>query len=160
MTRLTGGVETLCKALHWVAGAALLMIMLVTILDVVLRYHGRPIPGTYELVGFAGGIAIGLAMPLTSWRRGHIYVDTFLTLLPARVRALFNLVTRLAGFALFLLLGWNLCRMAFELRASGEVSPTLELPFYPVVLGVAAAALLLSVVLLCHIVLILRGEYD
>lgn len=160
MTRLTGGVEVVAKVLHGIAGAALLLILLVTIADVALRTAGRPLTGAYELVGFGGGLAIGLAMPLTTWRRGHVYVDTFLTPLSRRARGMFHLTTRLVSFGLFLLLGWNLARMGFELRASGEVSPTLELPFYPVVFGIAAAALVLSVTLLCHAALILRGEYE
>lgn len=160
MTRLTHGVERVSQALQWVAGFALVGIMLITILDVVLRYLGKPIPGTYELVGFGGGIAIGLALPLTSWKRGHIYVDTFLTPLSARVRAAVNVTTRLAGFALFLLLGWNLVQLGLKLRSAHEVSPTLELPFYPVVFGIAIGCFAVAIVLLCHVVLILRGEYE
>ncbi len=51
--------------------------MLLTVADVVLRLLGRPIVGTYELVALGGAVAIGLSLPLTSWVRGHIYVDSF-----------------------------------------------------------------------------------
>jgi hypothetical protein len=61
---------------------------------------------------------------------------------------------------LFALLGWNLVRFGLDLRASGEVSPTLQLRFYPVAFGLAAAALLEVAVLLCHLAKICRGEYE
>jgi TRAP-type C4-dicarboxylate transport system permease small subunit len=107
----------------------------------------------------AGALAIGLAIPFTSWVRGHVFVDTFLGRLPKGGRAAFHIATRLLAAGLFILLGWNLVRFGMDLRASGEVSPTLELHFYPVAFGFAAASFLQVVVLLCDIAKILRGEY-
>lgn len=160
MTRLTRGVERLSQILQWIAGAALVGIMLLTVCDVILRYFGHPIKGTWELVGFGGGIAIGLALPITSWKRGHVYVDTFLTPLAAPVRNAINISTRLVSFALFLFIGWNLVQFGLKLRATGEVSPTLEMPFYPVVFGIALGCFLVAIILLSHVVLIIRGEYE
>ena len=71
MNRIFAWVQGVCRFLHGIAGASLVFLMLLTIADVVLRAFHRPIPGVYELVGFASALAIGLAMPLTSWRRGH-----------------------------------------------------------------------------------------
>ena len=148
------------NGLHIVAGVSLVFLMLLTLADVVLRACGTPIPGTYELVGYAGGIAIGLAMPVTSWRRGHVYVDTFLAWLPRAVRTAVHLGTRLVGAGLFAVLAWNLVRFGLDLRASGEVSLTLELKYYPVAFGLATASTVQAVVLLCHIELVRRGEYE
>jgi TRAP-type C4-dicarboxylate transport system permease small subunit len=82
MAKILSAVLTVGNCMHAVAGVSLVFLMLVTLVDVVLRTYGAPILGTYEIVGYAGGIAIGLAMPVTSWRRGHVYVDTFLAWLP------------------------------------------------------------------------------
>ena len=160
MRRFLSAVLALSTALHWVAGASLLFLMLITVTDVVLRAIGTPIPGTYELVGFAGGLAIGLALPMTSWRRGHVEVDSFVIRLSPRVRAAVQITTRLAGVAIFSILAWNLFRLGLDLRASGEVSPTLELRFYPVLFGLAFAALLQTGVLCAQVALIRRGEYE
>jgi TRAP-type C4-dicarboxylate transport system permease small subunit len=160
MVRLLEGVRRICRGLHGVAGVSLVFLMLLTILDVVLRAFSRPIPGTYELVGFAGAVAIGCAMPLTSWRRGHVCVDSLLGWLPSRARAAFQVATRLAGAALFGLLAWNLVGFGRDLRNSGEVSPTLELHYYPVAFGFAVAAGFQAVVLLADLVKIRRGEYE
>ena len=81
-TRGLGIIQPLSGWLQRVAGASLVFLMALTVLDVVLRAAGRPIPGVYELVGFAGALAIGLAMPATSWARGHVHVDSLLNRLP------------------------------------------------------------------------------
>jgi TRAP-type C4-dicarboxylate transport system permease small subunit len=146
--------------LQVVAGTALILLMCLTVLDVVLRAFRHPLPGTYELVGFMGAVAIGCSMPLTSWRRGHVYVDALLDRLPPRVRAAFQVSTRLTVATLFGLLAWNLVGFGLDLRASGEVSPTLELRFYPVVLGLAVATAFQALVLLADLAKIGRGTYE
>ena len=160
MAHILSTVLKVANCLHVVAGMSLVFLMLLTLVDVVLRAFGAPIFGTYELVGYAGGVAIGLAMPVTSWRRGHVYVDTFLAWLPRAARTAVHIGTRIVGACLFAVLAWNLVRLGLDLRASGEVSLTLELKYYPLAFGLAAAAVLQAVVLLCHIDLVRRGEYE
>ena len=82
MKSFLDAVKGASSAFAAIAGAALCFLMLLTIADVALRILGRPIVGTYELVGLGGAIAIGLSLPLTSWVRGHIYVDSFVARLP------------------------------------------------------------------------------
>jgi TRAP-type C4-dicarboxylate transport system permease small subunit len=148
------------SVLSAIAGAALVFLMLLTIADVVLRILGRPIVGTYELVGLAGAVAVGLSLPLTSWVRGHIYVDSLTSRLPRVPRAILNVVTRLLVLALFFLIGWNLIQYALDLRRAGEVTPTLRFPFFPVLLGVGASCLIECLVMVADIVKIFRKEYE
>ena len=160
MKRFLDAVKGASSALAAIAGVALVFLMLLTIADVVLRILGRPIVGTYELVGLAGAVAIGLSLPLTSWVRGHIYVDSFVARLPRAPRTVLNVATRLLVLALFFLLGWNLIKYALDLRRAGEVSPTLRVPFFPVALGVGVSCLLECLVMVADIVKIFRKEYE
>jgi len=160
MKSFLDAVKGASSALAAIAGAALCLLMLLTIADVVMRILGRPIVGTYELVGLGGAIAIGLSLPLTSWVRGHIYVDSFVARLPRLPRAILNVATRLLVLALFFLIGWNLLKYAVDLRGAGEVTPTLRVPFFPVTLGVGAACLLECLVMVADIVKILSGKYE
>ena len=150
----------LSKWANTLAGIALTVLMLITVTDVILRSLGRPIVGIFELVAFFGAIVIGFSLPFTSWVRGHIYVDILLTKLPPNGRSAVHLATRCMGLGLFLLIGWNLIKMGVDLSRSGEVSPTLQMPFYPVVYGIGAACLLQCLVLFCDIVKVLRGKYE
>jgi len=62
----------LAKKLYWVAGTAIVAMMLLTCADVVLRYLRRPIPGTYELVCFLGAAAVAFAIAYTFVEKGHV----------------------------------------------------------------------------------------
>lgn len=143
-----------------VAGASLTAVMLITVADVLLRSLGRPIVGIYEFVAFAGAVVIGFSIPFTSWVRGHIYVDFFVAKFPRACRKTVHLLTRLLGIGLFGLIGWNLLKYAQDLHRSGEVSPTLHLPFYPVVYGIGLACMLEGLVLLCDMVKVARDQYE
>ncbi len=110
--------------------------MLLTIADVILRFFRRPIVGTYELVAFSGAVVIGFSLPFTSWLRAHIFVDFFIHEVLRKSRDVFNIITRCMVIVLFVLIGWNLLKYALDLQRSGEVSPTLQIPFYPVAYGI------------------------
>jgi len=64
------------------------------------------------------------------------------------------------GVALFVILGWNLIKVGLDVRASGEVSSTLQIKFYPVVLGLAVASFLQCVVMFCDILRVARGDHE
>lgn len=160
MDRLLNSVRQLCGFLNVIAGVAITFIMVLTVLDVILRSFRRPIVGTYELVAFSGAVVIGFAIPLTSWMRGHIYVDFFTAKLPKAAQSIFNLITRCLGISLFILIGWNLIKVGMDLQQSGEVSLTLQLPFYPVAYGVAVSCFVQCLVLLADMVKIFRGGYE
>ena len=150
----------LSRSANTVAGAALTFIMGLTVLDVILRIFGRPIVGVFELVAFFGAVAIGFSIPFTSWVRGHIYVDFLILKFPPAWRKAVHLFTRLLGLGLFGLIGWNLLKMGSDLHRSGEVSPTLHAPFYPVVYGIGVVCLLQSLVLIGDAIKIIRDQYE
>jgi TRAP-type C4-dicarboxylate transport system permease small subunit len=143
-----------------IAGVALTGIMALTVTDVFLRSFGRPIVGSYEIVALMGALVVGFSLPFTSWIRGHIFVDFFVQKLQHSPRKGVHFATRVMGMLLFFLIGWNLFKMGLDLQKSGEVSPTLQIPFYPVVYGVGIACMLQFLVLLGDVVKLLRGKYE
>ena len=128
MKGFVDAVERIITVMRMIAGIALTFIILLTVADVVLRAFGRPILGTYEIVGVAGGVVIGFVTPFTSWVRGHIFMDFVLDKLPPRGKKAFEVVTRCVGTCLFLMISWNMMKIARNLYSAGEVSPTLEVP--------------------------------
>jgi TRAP-type C4-dicarboxylate transport system permease small subunit len=146
--------------MHVVAGIALTFIMLLTVSDVVLRLFGHPIVGTFELVGLGGAVVIGFGIPVTSWNRGHIFVDFMINWFSPKVRDGFNVVTRLVSIALFILVGWNLFVLGNDLLKSGEVTLTRQLPFYPVAYGLGICCFIQCLVLICDLAKISGGKYE
>ena len=158
MKRYLAAVRAASAAFAAFAGVALVFLMLLTIADVGLRLFGRPIVGTYELVALSGAVVIGLAVPFTSSRRAHIYVDSFVSRLPRTGQAVLAIATRLAVLGLFALIAWNLFVYAGDLRRAGEVSPTLRVPFWPVAAAVGVSCLLQCLVMVGDVVETLRGD--
>jgi TRAP-type C4-dicarboxylate transport system permease small subunit len=153
-------VEQLSRFINVIAGISITFIVFLTVTDVILRFFRRPIVGTYELVAFSGAIVIGFSLPFTSWLRGHIFVDFFILKLSQKLRNAFNIATRCLVIALFFLIGWNLLKYGMDLQKSGEVSLTLQMPFYPVAYGVSICCFIQCLVMVCDIVKILGGKYD
>jgi len=135
MDSMFGFLQKTSKWLSVIAGTSLTLMMLLTVSDVVGRAFGHPIMGTYEVVGFMLALVIGFAMPKVSLARQHVYMD-FIDRLSKRNRALMNIFTRMLCIILFVLIGYSLFGVGNEYRISGETSPTIKLPFYPLAYGV------------------------
>jgi TRAP-type C4-dicarboxylate transport system permease small subunit len=131
-TRLSSFLET-------VAGFFLVLMMLLTAADVIMRAFGSPIRGTYELISFGGGLVISLAQVNTFRIDGHVSVDTITSLLPSSVRFVFHIVTKLIGLCMFLIIGWSLTQMGLDVGSTGETSAVLKLPFSALIYAMAGA---------------------
>jgi len=160
MQALLSKIQGLSQFLNIIAGSSLIFLMSLTMADVVLRFFKRPVVGTYELVAYSGAVVIGFSIPFTSWVRGHIYVDFIIQKFPQAVRRTFQTATRCLGIGLFFLIGWNLIKMGADLYGSGEVSPTLQMPFYPIVYGLGLCCLIQCLVLLADVVKIFKDKYE
>jgi TRAP-type C4-dicarboxylate transport system permease small subunit len=148
------------KLLNFIAGIALSFMMLLTVVDVLSRAGGHPLIGAYEIVALTMGIVIGFGIPQTSLDRGHVYMEFLLEKFSKRGKYMMNTFTRVLCLILFAFIGYNLFNVAAGFQASGEVSPTIQLPFYPVAYGIAVCCLLECCVFIFEIVSIWRGEYE
>jgi TRAP-type C4-dicarboxylate transport system permease small subunit len=138
---LTGNFERLTTRvslfMKWVAGCAMIVMMLLTSADVVMRSFSSPIPGTYEIVGFLSVITISFALAYTQLSRRHVSIDLLVEKLPVKPRKVLVLITHLFSFCLFVLIAWQSFVYASKLRVLGVVSPTEQIPYYPIVYGIA-----------------------
>jgi len=148
------------KLLNIIAGISVTVMMLMTVADVLLRAGRHPIIGTYEVVALLMAVVIGFGIPQVSLDRGHVYVEFLLQKFSERVKNVINTLTRVLCMILFALIGVNLFSVGAAFRASGEVSPTIQLPFYPVAYAVAVCCLLECCVFIFDIVRIWRGQYE
>jgi TRAP-type C4-dicarboxylate transport system permease small subunit len=143
-------IEKIGKFLNTVGGVALTVMMLLTVTDVILRYLGRPLTGTYELMSMAGALVIGLTIAQTSLDGAHVNVDMVTLALSARsvTRRVLLLFTRLVGLGIFALLAWALYLKGNDLYQTHEVSLTLQVPIYPVAYGLSFCSLVECLILI------------
>jgi TRAP-type C4-dicarboxylate transport system permease small subunit len=143
----------LAQRLGIIAAGAIFIMMGLTCLDVFLRYFFRkPIPGTYEIVSFLGTVAVSFAMAHTLAQRGHVAVSLVVQLFPKRAQGVVESLISIFGFILFGLIAWQSVLYAMDCQRVGEVSLTLQLPFYPFIYGVAFGAGAVCLVLLVDLI--------
>jgi TRAP-type C4-dicarboxylate transport system permease small subunit len=137
----------LCSGLEIVAGAALMLVTGLSGCDIIGRAFGHPIPGTYEIVSFAGGLVVGLAIPITSRVKGHVIIDIALDKFPEALRHKLFLLTRFMGIVLFLMIGYSTFKMGTQIRSAGEVTQVLGLPIYPAAYAMGIAFFMECIIL-------------
>jgi TRAP-type C4-dicarboxylate transport system permease small subunit len=141
-----------------VAGVGLGVMMAVTLVDVVMRYMGRPIFGSMEIVCFTSAVVMGFAIPYTSWSKGHIIVDFLLEMVSPRTVKVLQIITRIMAIALFLFAGYNFILYGLDLMKSKEVTPGFRIPYYPITFGLAVACFLETLTLICDLLKTVKEE--
>lgn len=159
MNRLEASGNCLARILFGIAGAAIVAMTLLTTADVVLRLFRLPIPGTYELVSFFSAVSVSFAMAHTCVEKGHIAVSVLVQNLPPRGQALIDSLTSALSLLLFALIAWRSILYGENLRLAGEISPTLQLPFYPFVFGIGISSAAVCLVLLAEVQKNLQGVF-
>jgi len=135
-----------------VASAALVLMMLLSCADIFMRYlFSKPITGTYDIVSLLGAILASFAMPYTMLQKGHVAVEILIQTLSRGKRLVVETFTHLLGISLFLVLVWQAVVLSRDMKAAGEVTPTLLVPFYPIVYCMAVCFLCLSLAILVNL---------
>lgn len=90
MTRL---IETLARLSAYLGGLTLAALALMTVASITGRRLGvGPVTGDYELVANGVALSVFAFLPWCQLRRGHVTVDLFVDLLPARAKAALGLL--------------------------------------------------------------------
>ena len=143
--------RALVRALAYVAGASLMVMVLVTSADVILRKFSLSLTGAYDIVRIAAALTIAAALPYTTAIKGHVAIEYFFHKLGRRGRVVVDALMRLGGMALFGLLAWGCVDYGNSLRAKGEVSMTLQLPIFWVPYVMALSCLLVVLIKVYHV---------
>lgn len=151
MRRFLSFAHSLATVMDIVAGLALVGIMLLTSLDVILRYFGNPIPGAYDMVSLTAAFVIGFAVPRTAWDRTHVTVDILVDRFP-ETKGAFRVITRILSLCFFIILSWYLIKLGLSFSKTGESTLTLALPLYPVAFALGLCSIVQCIVLFADLV--------
>jgi TRAP-type C4-dicarboxylate transport system permease small subunit len=113
-----------------VAGCVLLLLMLVTVTDVVLRYvFNAPLASAWEFTEFSMSLIVFLGIAYCGWTGGHISIDLLENWLDRPSLRFLPAVIAFTGALLFALVAW---RATLETLATiQQVSNMLRWPHYP-----------------------------
>jgi TRAP-type C4-dicarboxylate transport system permease small subunit len=135
------------------AMGVLVIMMLLTVADVLLRYiFRRPILGTVELTEYMMIPVVFLAVPWCAIKGGHAKIDLVVERLPPKAQAIFDIVAGLIGFFMISLICWQGFLESKNMWVSHIGADMLNVPTYPFYLIVAAGAFLFALVLLVYII--------
>lgn len=142
-------IRLLSSFLNFFAAASLAAIIVLTCLDVFMRYFfNQPIAATYDLVSLMGAVIAAFAMPYTMLMRGHVAVDLVVRKLSRKKQLVVETLTHIVGLILFLIMVWQCYVLASDMKAAGEVMPTILLPFYPIVYAMSVCFFVLCLAIL------------
>ena len=144
--------RALVKGLAFVAGAGLMVMVLVTTLEVGLRLFNLSFSGAYDIVRIAAAVTLAAALPYTTAIKGHVAIEYFFHKLARRGRVVVDTLMRLMVMGLFSLLAWGCVDYGNALHAKGEVSMTVQLPVFWVPYLLALSCGLVVLITLYHLV--------
>lgn len=139
--------------LNLIGGCALVGMMLLTSADVVLRLLKMPILGCYELVGFLGAITIAFPLAQTTIERAHVAVQLLVIRMSSAGRKAVFMFTSFLSLGLFSMIAFESVRYGSDVRASGEVSLTLHIPFWPILYGIGFCAAVVCIICIIDLML-------
>ena len=129
------------------SGGVLLLLMVYTVADVVLRYgFNRPFSGSLEFTEFMMVLIVFLAIAYTGWTGGHIAVDLFESALNRPWLRFLPAVISFAGALLFGVIAWQVT--VETIAVLPQVSNMLRWPHYPFRFTVAFGSTIFALVML------------
>ncbi len=138
--------ERFLRLLSLAAGVVLLLLMLFTVLDVLLRYvFNAPFRSVYEFTEFMMALIVFLGTAYCGWTGQHIAVDVFARWLDRPSLRLLPAALSFLGAALFIIIAYQ---TTIETIATIEQRSNLLLwPHYPFRFTVAFGSALFAIVL-------------
>lgn len=142
---------------HLVSCLPLFILVAITTMDVVARYvFNTSVPDTAEISAMLLGICISLSLPFATLRQEQVRVDMVVNRLPARGRAVAEVVTLFVSTVLFALIAWQTIKRVLYSMNSGEYIGAMEIPIWPAKSVFAISCLLTALVLAALFVSALR----
>ncbi len=132
------------KFLLQMAGVILVATMAMAVLNMILRPFGHPITGSFELMGFGSAMVTALGLGFSLEKNAHIAVDILFDRLPRPLRRCLALLGQVVCALFFVAISLKMFSLSINFMKNGELSETLEIPFYPVTMIISAGILCLS----------------
>jgi TRAP-type C4-dicarboxylate transport system permease small subunit len=127
--------ERRAEGLLGVAASAILFAMMVlTFVDVVLRYlFNRPIASAFELTELMLVVLIFAGLPLVSWADEHVTMDFIDRLLPSGARRRLERAVHVVSAAIMAFLTWQVWLKADKIWAYRDATDVLRVVYGPFV---------------------------
>lgn len=148
ISRVAGKVSLV---LHGIAMTVLVVMMLLTATDVILRKAvNRPIIGSFELTEFMMSVVVSFGLAYCCVLGRNVVIDLVVGRFAKRTQIFFDVVVSFIGFILICLIAWQSAEQSAILFNSKLTSGVLLIPVFPFPAFVAFGLALLAVALLAN----------
>jgi TRAP-type C4-dicarboxylate transport system permease small subunit len=132
MTFIRKWAEQLSTWGEWVGIVGVVIMVIVTCLDVLgAKLFLLPVPGATEIISLVQVATMVFAVAATQRHKGHISVAMFVSQMGPRLNAAVRAFTNGLGLILFTVLLYESILLGNEYLKAGEVTATVQIPFYP-----------------------------
>jgi TRAP-type C4-dicarboxylate transport system permease small subunit len=130
----------------------LFVVMLIMVANIIFRFFGGVIAGTYEMVALFIVATISFSLAYTAMSHGHVVMDVLGNRLPPRVRAIIDCFDSSVSLGLWILIAWTSVWLLSEKLGKDEVTDLLNIPFAPFRFLWEIGLILLCLVLLIDLI--------
>ncbi|MEQ9811702.1 MAG: TRAP transporter small permease subunit [Azospirillaceae bacterium] len=161
LARAVDAFDRLVRGLAYLAGALLVGIALVIVVNVVRRYvFNDPIFGVFDVLQMGMVPGIFLAMAYTGRSGAHVSVDVLTHVLPRGFWRVAESLVRLVMALAFGLIAWRAAVAALRADRYGEATNLIHLPHAPFWWSIVVGAGLSAVIHLLEALLTASGARD
>lgn len=141
------------RAPSLLAATALLILMVMTFFDVILRsLLNNPIESATELTRLLMAITVFSALPVISWRNGHVVVDLLDPMFNSTTARLRNIVVDLVSGLCLLWPASRIWVLAMRAREYGDTTEYLQIPQFYIAYFIAISTFCTALILLLRAV--------
>lgn len=142
-------INLIAKVLLAVSAAVLTLMMLLTAVDVVMRYIFKlPIPGAFELAEYMMAFIVPFAIAYCAEQNGHVSVELFYNKFPKFLQNALQLFISLLTISFAGIMTWQNFLYIGETYGDHLASSVLLIPAWPFIIPVAIGMGIYSLVLL------------
>lgn len=132
------------NCLGWLAGASLMLMVFVVVFNGVLRKISEPIAGTTEIVGWLAALATAFSLGYTQMQKGYVDIDALVECLPKSFQRFLKILMNCISLVFFTMVAWKMFEYAFQVADNGNLSETMGIPYYNLIILVAVGFIGLS----------------
>jgi TRAP-type C4-dicarboxylate transport system permease small subunit len=145
-------IRRLILFLAMISGAAIFVMIAVTVTDIVLRLFRSGITGAYDIVCLAGAVALACALPYVTAVKGHIAIEFFYQKAGRTGRKILDSAFRLLLLVLFAFLAYRCVGYGLYLASAGQVMLTLKVPVFWLPFLLCGVFVLLIIITFYHLI--------
>ena len=134
--------EKMNYCFYMISAACILILMFMTLAEIIMRrFFNMPIAGTFELTMMLLSLAVFFGCGFAQQNGMHVVIDFLYERLPRGCRRVFSIISTLLFASIAVVIFWTVVQDAIRRMGTGDVTSTLQLPFYPFVFASALGLL-------------------